>query len=168
MAPVMSAPWPKWLVASSLLLESALVLPLAFRERETASLLATIANEGWTEEARLATQAAQQAVTTVFWLHLVLGALLVLLATTIYVRPRQWMFGAAALAAVYLAASAVWFLLDAGPTLGRELPVGVLVVAVAASASVALASSLFGWEATAPTEPRRPASPPVPPSHQAG
>ena len=157
-----------WLVSSSLLLESVLVVPLAVREYETTSLLAIIANEGWTAEARAATQAAAQGVMTLLWVHLMLGGLLVLLAIAIYLRPAQWMFGAAALAAAYSAAVAIWFLLGTGPAVGRALPAGVLVLALTAAAGVAAVGSLFGWEATAPAEPRRPVNPPVPPSHQAG
>lgn len=168
--PVPSARWIKWLVGFSLVLAAAILVPLAFRERATADFLIQVATYGYngSAEAKRAALETASSYTTVFWFDLALAAVLVLLATSLVRRSGPSSYGAAGLVAGLAMSSGIWALAGGQSNLQGALPVGVLAVSLTAVAAIAVVGSIAGWAITAPIGPRRPLSPPVPPSHQAG
>jgi hypothetical protein len=160
----------KWLVWLSLVLAAAILVPLAFRERVTADFFVQVADHGWngSADARRAALETASSYTTVFWFDLALAALLVLVATGIILRGGPWLYGLAGLAAGFAASSGLWALFGDQAELHGAIPVGMLAVSLIVVATLAVLGSIAGWASTQPAGPRRPLSPPVPPSHQAG
>jgi drug/metabolite transporter (DMT)-like permease len=153
---------------ASLFIAGGMLIPFASRERGTAEFLTVLAGEAWTRDAAHASLEQASAYSAVFWFDLVLAASCVLIAAGLLLHAGHSMYGAAVLIAGLTAASAVWGLLGSQPEVGRELPIGVVAVALMIVAGVAFVGSVAGFGDTAPAETRRPLSPPVPPSHQAG
>jgi hypothetical protein len=160
----------KWLVSLGLVLAAAILVPLAFRERMTADFLVQVADHGWSgsSDARHAALETASAYTTVFWFDLGLAAVLVLVATGIILRGGPWLYGLAGLIAGFAASSGVLALFGDQAELHGAVPVGMLGVSLVIVATLAVLGSVAGWASTQATGPRRPLSPPVPPSHQAG
>lgn len=154
----------------SLVLVAATLIPLAIRERATAGFLVQAAKFGYngSTEAKRALLESASRYNTVFWFDLALAALLVLIATSLFLRSAPWWFGAAGLAAGFAGSSGIWALVGGQAELPGALPVGVFGVILTTVSVIAVVGSIAGWAATAPLEVRRPLNPPVPPSHQAG
>jgi hypothetical protein len=160
----------KWLVGVTLVLAAAISVPLAFRERATADFLVQVAKYGYngSAEAKRAALETAASYTAVFWFDLALAAVLVLIAISVARHPGPASYGAAGLVAGLAVSSGIWALVGGHSELPGALPVGVLAVSLAGVGAIAVGGSIAGWAITAPVGPRRPLSPPVPPSHQAG
>jgi hypothetical protein len=167
---ITSARWIKFLVASSLMLAAAISVPLAFRERATADFLVQVARYGYngSSEAKRAALESASSYTTVFWFDLALAAVLILVATSLFVRSGPSTYAAAGLAAGFAVSSSIWARFGGQAELSGTLPVGVLAETLTTVAGLAVLGSIAGWASTAPIGHRMPLSPPVPPSHQAG
>lgn len=167
---LLSARWIRWLVSLSLVLAAAILIPLAFRERVTADFFVQVAKNGWSASPYAQREAMETAssYTTVLWFHLALAAVLVLVAMGVMLRAGPSVYGLAGLVAGFAASSGVWALFGDQPELHGALPVGMLAMSLVIVATLAVLGSIAGWASTQPIGPRRPLSPPVPPSHQAG
>jgi hypothetical protein len=167
---VLSARRIRSLVGLSLVLAAAILVPLAFRERVTADFFVQVANNGWNGSADYKHAALESAssYTTLFWFDLALAAVLVVVATGVIRRAGPSLYGLAGLVAGFAASSGAWSLFGDQAELHGELPVGMLAVSLTIVATFAVLGSIAGWASTQPIGPRRPLSPPVPPSHQAG
>ena len=160
----------KWLVASSRVLSAALLIPLAFRERVTADFFAQVARSGWYASPYAQREAMETASSyaTVFWFDLALAAVVVLVAVGVILRAGPSLYLLAGLVAGFATSSGVWALFGDQAEVHGALPFGMLAISLMIVATLGVLGSIAGWASTQPIGPRRPLSPPVPPSHQAG